>query len=187
MNATPVAPSARPRTAVDARTALVPIDTRHAGAIQLLVASDRSIVEQTRLPDPYPEDGAERWIAYARPRHQRSEEFTFAVEHDGEVVGACGLIVSEDGREAELGYWIGRPYWGRGLATDAARAAVAFAFDRTDVDRVVALPLAANAPSRRVLEKAGFRFVDLRPAEAPWQGQEQAAYESVRKGTATHV
>lgn len=161
-------------------TALVPIASRHADAVQRLVASDRSIVEQTRLPDPYPEDGAQRWIDHARPRHEQGEEYTFAVEHGGAVVGACGLIVSAGKREAELGYWIGRPYWGHGYATEAARMAVAFAFDRAGIERVVAVPLADNAPSRRVLEKAGLRFVGLRPAEAPWEGREQAVYESVR-------
>ena len=166
------------------RTTLVPIVQRHADAIQQLVTTDRSIIEQTRLPDPYPDDGAERWIEHARPRHQRGEEYTFAVEHDREIVGACGLIVSDDKREAELGYWIGRPYWGCGYATEAARAAVAFAFEWIELDRVVALPLATNAPSRRVLEKAGLQFVEVRPAEAPWSGQEQAVYEAVREGPA---
>lgn len=170
-----------------ALTTLVPIVPKHADTIQRLVASDRSIIEQTRLPDPYPEDGAARWIEYARPRHQQDTEYTFAVEHDREVVGVCGLIVSDDRREAELGYWIGRPYWGRGYATEAARASVAFAFDWTDVDRVVALPLADNLPSRRVLEKAGFRLTGLRPAEAPWEGKEQAVYESARERIAIQV
>ena len=161
-------------------TTLVPIAPRHARAVQRLVTSDRSIIEQTRLPDPYPDDGAAQWIEYAQPRHEQGAEYTFAVEHDGEVVGACGLIVSDDRREAELGYWIGRPYWGRGCATQAARAAVAFAFESANVDRVVALPLAGNAPSRCVLEKAGLRLIGLRSAEAPWAGQEQAVYEAVR-------
>ena len=159
---------------------LVPLALRHSAAVQRLVTSDRSVAEQTRLPDPYPEDGAARWTEYARPRHEQGAEYTFAVEHDGAVVGACDLIVKADRREAELGYWIGRPYWGRGFATEAALAAVAFAFERTDVDRVVALPLADNAPSRRVLEKAGLRLRGFRPAEAPWNGQEQAVYEAIR-------
>ena len=163
------------------RTTLVPIVPKHAEAIQRLATTARSIVEQTRLPDPYPEDGAERWIQYAQPRHQRGEEYTFVVEHDCEVVGACGLIVSDDGHEAELGYWIGQPYWGRGYATEAARTAVAFAFESAEVDRVVALPLSTNVPSRRVLEKAGLRLVGLRPAESPWSDQEQAVYEAVRE------
>lgn len=163
------------------RITLAPVEPRHADAIQRLVTSDRSIIEQTRLPDPYPEDGAALWIEYAQPRHLQGVEYTFAVEHDCEVVGSCGLIVSSDQCVAELGYWIGRPYWGHGYATEAARAAVAFAW--ANVDRVVALPLADDLPSRRVLEKAGLRLTGPRPAEAPWEEQERAVYESVRERT----
>ena len=159
---------------------LVPVGPEHAGAVQRLVVSDRQIVAQTRLPDPYPEDGAASWIGHVRRRWGR--EYAFAVRHGGETVGVCGLVVAEGEREAELGYWIGRPHWGRGVATEAARAAVAFAFGPAGLDRVVALPLATNAASRRVLEKAGLRLTGLRPAEARWEGQEQAVYRAVREG-----
>lgn len=165
--------------------ALVPIAPEHAEAIQRLVATDRAILEQTRLPDPYPDDGAASWIAYARPRHDRGEEYTFAVvDERGGVVGACGLVVSEDRREAELGYWVGQPHRGKGYATAAVRAALAFAFERAGLARVFALPLATNEASRRVLEKAGLRLTGVRPAEARWAGAEQAVYEVEREGRA---
>lgn len=91
--------------------------------------------------------------------------------------------VREQG-EAELGYWIGRPHWGLGYATEAACADVASAFAGARVERVVALPLVDNVPSRRVLEKAGLWFVGLCPAEVPWEGREQAVYESIRGAAA---
>ena len=100
------------------------------------------------------------------------------VDSEGETVGACGLIVSD--REAELGYWIGAPFRGAGHAAAAARAAVRFAFGEAGLDRVVALPLAENSASRRVLENAGLRLVGLQPAEARWAGQTQALYEVTR-------
>ena len=161
---------------------LVPVAPGHAGAIQRLVTGSRDVVEQTRLPDPYPADGAAAWIEYVRPRHQRGEEYSFAVvDHEGRTVGACGLVVQSDRREAELGYWIGAPYRGEGYASAAAREAVRFALADAELERVFALPLADNAGSRRVLEKAGLRFVRLRPAEERWVGREQAVYE-VRRG-----
>ena len=163
--------------------ALTPVAPEHAGAIQSLVASSHDVVVQTRLPDPYPEGGAASWIEYARPRHARGEEYAFAVVSEGgEVVGACGLIVQPDGREAELGYWIGRSFRGRGYATAAAGLAVRFAFSQAGLSRVFALPLATNVPSRRALEGAGLEFVRLQPAEARWPGQEQALYEVARVG-----
>ena len=161
-------------------TELVPIAPHHAEAVQRLVTGSRDIAEQTRLPDPYPEGAAAAWIAYAVPRHQRGEEYAFAVVGpDGETVGACGLIVR--GAEAELGYWIGRPFRGEGHASAAARLAVRFAFDEAGLDRLVALPLAENAASRRVLERAGLRFVRTQPAEARWAGRQQALYERTRR------
>ena len=68
----------------------------------------------------------------------------------------------------------------RSHAAAAARAAVRFAFGEAGLDRVVALPLAENAASRRVLERAGLRLVGLQPAEARWAGQTQALYEVTR-------
>jgi RimJ/RimL family protein N-acetyltransferase len=160
---------------------LAPIAPEHAPSIQALVEGDREILAQTRLPDPYPPDGAASWIAYALPRHERGEELSFAIVTDaGEVIGACGLVVSEDRKAAELGYWIGRAYRGQGHATTAVRAALQHAFAVAGLKRVFALPLATNAPSRRVLEKAGFRLLGLQPAEARWAGQEQALYEITR-------
>lgn len=162
---------------------LVPVGPEHAGAIQRLVTGSRDNVEQTRLPDPYPEGGAAAWIEYAAPRHRRGEEYAFAiVDERGDVAGACGLIVQEGRREAELGYWVGDPYRGRGYASAAAREAVRFALAEVGLDRVFALPLATNEPSRRVLSKAGLWFVRLQPAEAKWVGQEQALYEVTREG-----
>lgn len=163
---------------------LVPVTPEHAGAVQRLATSHPAIAQQTRLPVPYPEGGAADWIAYARPRHARGEEYSFAVlDTGGAVVGACGLVLSEDRQEAELGYWIGQPYWGRGYATAAARQALCFAFDEAGVRRAVALPLKENAASRRVLEKAGMRLVRLRDAKPGWPpGTQQAEYEAVRGG-----
>ena len=77
------------------------------------------------------------------------------MNRDGETAGACGLVVQEGQRAAELGYWIGAPHRGRGYATAAAREAVRFAFAEAGLDRVFALPLAENVASRRVLERVG--------------------------------
>lgn len=160
-------------------TRLVPVGPEHAGPIQRLVEASPDVVGQTRLPDPYPPGGAAPWVAAVAPRHGRGEEYAFAVvDGGGAVVGACGLVVA--GREAELGYWVGRGHRGRGHATAAARAAVRFAFGTAGLDRVFALPLADNAASRRVLERAGLALVGTRPAEARWAGRHQAEYEAVR-------
>jgi RimJ/RimL family protein N-acetyltransferase len=68
-----------------------------------------------------------------------------------------GLHIAEAHRRAELGYWIGVPFWGRGYATEAARAAVAFGFETLRLNRIYAHHFAGNTASQRVLEKIGMR------------------------------
>jgi RimJ/RimL family protein N-acetyltransferase len=160
---------------MSASVTLEPIAPRHADAVQHLAAHP-DVVATTNLPDPYPEDGAAQWIAYVRPRHEAGEEFAFAIMNaDSQLVGVTGLVGVTD-TEAELGFWIGRPYWSRGYATAAARQAVHFAFEEVGLRRVVARPLARNAPSCRVLEKLDFRFQQTETHEHPkWTDDDRFA------------
>ncbi|WP_433791191.1 GNAT family N-acetyltransferase [Actinoplanes sp. CA-252034] len=83
----------------------------------------------------------------------------FAVEHEGHVVGAVELRVTNHiHARGEFGYALARSAWGRGLATEAAAAVLAFAFDRAGLHRVAATCDPANTGSRRVLEKTGLTY-----------------------------
>lgn len=140
---------------------LEPYGARHAPAFQRL-AEDACIAATTLVPHPYPPDGAARFAEDAARARARGEAYAFAVveARGGAVVGSCGLKHVDRGEgQAELGYWIGVPFWGRGYATAAVRQAVRFAFDDLGLDRVVAEVLASNPGSARVLEKAGFEAV----------------------------
>jgi len=146
---------------------LAPLAPRHAPAIQRL-AADPLIAATTLLPDPYPADGAERFVAASAAAWAEGTAYTFAVLAGTEVVGACGLKDVSDG-QAELGYWIGVPYWGRGYATEASRLAAAFGFEALGLRRITAHTLARNPSSARVLEKASFRRVgEARNPFAKW-------------------
>lgn len=149
---------------------LEPVDPAHAPEVQRLAVSHPDIVGMTRMPDPYPEDGAATWIEQVRPLHERGEMFAFAiVRGDGQLVGMIGLMgPGESG--AEMGYWIGAPYWNRGYATEAVRQMVSLAFDEIGVERVYATPLERNVASCRVLEKNGFRLARRYPnVEPKWK------------------
>lgn len=139
-------------------TALVtldPIAPRHANAVQRL-ASHPDVIATTNLPDPYPEDGAAQWIEDVQCRRAAEIEFPFAILNtDDTLVGVTGLI-EVSGGVAELGYWVGTPYWGRGYATAANRRVLRFGFEELGLDKVFARPLERNAASRRVLDKLGF-------------------------------
>lgn len=136
---------------------LEPISPLHAAALQVLL-EDPAIAETTPFPSPYPPDGAQAWIAEALALQQAGTRYAFtAFDSDGTPVGVSLLKdVDAPTREAELGYWIGRPYWGRGRATAAAAATLAIAFETLGLCAVQAVCLEANPASLRVLEKLGF-------------------------------
>ncbi len=108
----------------------------------------------SRLPHPYPLDGAVQWIGGQDADFHR--ERPFAVTLDGELIGSVGLV--GEAESFELGYWIGEPWWGRGFATEAARAMCSFAFERLDAEQVTAGHFVINDASGRVLAKCGFRY-----------------------------
>lgn len=109
------------------------------------------------FPHPYTEGDAEAWIA----RMEKAEELptSFAVRVEGEPVGGIGFSRREKAESrltASVGCWIGEAYWGRGLATDALRQVVRYAFNRFDFERLEAMVIEGNRASCRVLEKNGF-------------------------------
>jgi ribosomal-protein-alanine N-acetyltransferase len=77
---------------------------------------------------------------------------------DGQFVGLCGIEELSGTNDGELDYYLGKPYWGQGFMTEAARAIVHFAFENTSWDRVVAAIIPANIASNRVLDHLGFIY-----------------------------
>ncbi len=127
-----------------------------AGAVAAL-ANDRRIAENTaRLPHPYRVADAREWIVGA---NMQAGERTFLIEHNGAVIGACGLELRHD--LPEIGYWLGVPYWGKGYATEAVRALIDHAFDELGHDTLVAGARTTNPASRRLLEKCGFQWTGV--------------------------
>lgn len=127
-------------------------------AVQLL-ANDADVARNTlNIPHPYTDQDAEDWIASHPEQLQRREAVTYAVTTRVEgVVGAVGLILDLEHARAELGYWIGAPYWGHGYATEAAAAVVAWGFRSLELNRIHASHFPRNPASGRVLRKLGMR------------------------------
>lgn len=149
-----------PERALAYPVTLRPFGLGDAPRVQLL-AGEREVAEMTALiPYPYPDGAAETWITGQAREQAAGREYTYAVtsSDDGTLVGAIGLrpVAAEHGN---LGYWIGRPYWGRGYATAAARAVIALAFGLLDVDALTAPHLARNPASGRVMEKSGMSLL----------------------------
>ncbi|MCR5576066.1 MAG: GNAT family N-acetyltransferase [Oscillospiraceae bacterium] len=123
--------------------------------------SNRKILDYLRdgLPYPYTEADAEAYIS-AMLAADADKAFAFAVTLDDEAVGSIGAFRCENihSRTAELGYYLGEEYWGRGCMTSAVRQLCAYIFENTDIIRIFAEPFSYNVGSCRVLEKAGFRY-----------------------------
>ena len=140
-----------------ARLSLRPPHAADAPALARLVDDIDIARMTTAIPHPYPHDAAEGFIdrmARADPGRER----LFAVEAAGEgFVGLLGFHPNEQGAP-ELGYWLGRPFWGRGYMTEAVRAALAWAGGDWGKRFVMAGHFADNDASGRVLIKAGFLY-----------------------------
>ena len=108
-----------------------------------------------RFPYPYTAADADAWIGMASVE---SPPTNFAIVVGGEAVGGIGLTLGTDvfHRSAEIGYWLGEPFWGHGIATEALHAVTEYAFGYFDICRLEAGVFEWNPASMRVLEKVGY-------------------------------
>ena len=108
-----------------------------------------------QFPHPYTRRDGQTFLRHIR---ERRPETTFAIAVNGEGVGAIGFVLQKDVERvsAEIGYWLGEAFWGRGIASEALTALTQFAIDEHRLSRLFAVPFASNAASCRVLEKAGY-------------------------------
>jgi ribosomal-protein-alanine N-acetyltransferase len=110
-----------------------------------------------RFPYPYTTSDARNWLEIvigSKP------ETNFAISVDDEAVGGIGFSIQPDVgyRSAEIGYWLGEDFWGRGITTDAVKAVSEYAFANYDLCRLFAHVFEWNEASARVLEKAGYKL-----------------------------
>ncbi len=139
------------------RCQVTPLEPTHAEAVQHL-AVDPILAKTTRLPSPYPPDGAARFIAMLQSPEGRASARVLAILDGETLVGVVGLHGLADPRGPELGYWIGRPYWGRGYATYGVGMMLTSAFVSLKLPALRAAALESHAASLRVLQKHGFHF-----------------------------
>jgi RimJ/RimL family protein N-acetyltransferase len=124
-------------------------------------AGDKRVATMTaRIPHPYPPGEASRYIARVRAENATGRGLTLAVTLKADPSGLIGMIGFGPERDDQLslGYWIGRPHWGQGFATEAAQALIDATFTLASADEIVATTRSINAASRGVLEKCGFQL-----------------------------
>ncbi len=120
------------------------------------LAGNRKVAEMLgRMPHPYGEREARAFIRAVASR-KAGTAYALTLAETGAFIGGAGL--NGGGRELELGYWIGEPYWGKGYATEAAHALIDLAFRATEIERLHVSCRVLNEASRRVIHKCGFQY-----------------------------
>lgn len=142
-------------TLVTPRLRLRPFQMDDATGVER-IANDQRIAGTTRLPYPYPEGLAARWIASHEGAFRAGVDATFAIELETALIGAVSLMhIDQANANGELGFWIAPDHWGKGLATEAAQAVVDWGFRERPLHRIYAFYMPHNPASGRVLAKLG--------------------------------
>lgn len=164
------------------RLILRPFTLTDAPRVQALAGAPEIASTTLTVPHPYEDGMTEAWIeTHATAFEARSQAiFGIVLRETSELVGAMGLRIHEEHANAELGYWIGVPYWNRGYASEAARSVIRFGFENLGLHRVYATHFVRNPASGRVMQKAGMQYeATLRQHVRKGDGFEDLAYYGI--------
>jgi len=141
------------------RLQLRPFSMKDAPVVQQLASEYEIAANTLRIPHPYELKMAEEWIAGQAKAIGEQRELTWAVilEEKNLLIGSIGLIIIKEFDQAELGYWIGKPYWNTGYVSEAATAVIEYGFKNLDLHRIHAHHLSRNPASGKVLQKIGMQ------------------------------
>ncbi|MEJ2355154.1 MAG: GNAT family N-acetyltransferase [candidate division WOR-3 bacterium] len=141
------------------RLILRPLLLSDADRVRLLAGNRKIADKMLNIPHPYKKGIAREWISTHQAKFEEGEAIHFAIVlKSGEVlIGVIGLNVNKDYNRAELGYWIGEEFWGRGYATEAARAVVEYGFLRLSLHKITSSHFARNPASGKVMRKIGMK------------------------------
>ena len=132
-----------------------PFSMKDAQEVQRL-AGERDIAANVRdIPHPYEDGVAEAWIASHRDKFRHGEIIFAVTLRDGRLIGSIGLVVDRPNEIAELGFWIGKPYWNSGYCTEAATAMLRYGFGELGLNRIHCFHFSRNTASGRVIQKLG--------------------------------
>ncbi|HEY9636577.1 MAG TPA: GNAT family N-acetyltransferase [Coleofasciculaceae cyanobacterium] len=146
------------------RLILRPFTFADAPDVQRLAGAHEIAATTLMIPHPYEDGMAEEWIKTHPAAFEEGTgvNFAIALRESGELCGAIGLGIDAENNNAELGYWIGKPYWGKGYCTEAARAVVEYGFEVIGLHRIQATHFSHNPASGRVMQKIGMSYEGCR-------------------------
>ncbi|NTV63988.1 MAG: GNAT family N-acetyltransferase [Oscillochloris sp.] len=142
------------------RLRLRPFALADAPTIQQLASAAEIAAVTLHIPHPYPDGLAEQWIAGHPEAAQSGVGLTWAITDraSATLYGAIGIVIREQHQHAEMGYWIGVPFWGRGYCSEAAATVLAHGFGALGLHRILAHHFGGNPASGRVMQKIGMRY-----------------------------
>jgi len=139
-------------------------------------ANPRIAAHTLNLPSPYTDKDAVFWINLANQGFKNGTHYIFAIRHraGNDFIGGIGLTVEPRFNRAEVGYWLGEPFWNRGYVTEATRAIIRFGFENLGLNKITSSHLVQNPASGRVMQKSGMT-------------REGELKEHIRKDSAYHT
>ena len=150
------------------------------------LAGDRLIADTTlSIPHPYTDVMADKWIGKHHSQFNSKEAVVFAIvrRDSGELVGALGLGFQPEHQRAELGFWIGRPYWNKGYGTEAGNAVLEYGFTTRELNRICANHFSRNPASGRVMQKLGMiHECHVRQHARKWNQFEDVEWYGILRG-----
>lgn len=142
------------------RLRLRPLEYSDGAAITRLLRERDIALTAANMPYPFSEADARAWIADTHTSAHLGSAYIFGIiqQRDDIFTGAIGLDLHGAHYRGEVGYWIGKPYWGQGFASEALRRVLQFGFEELDSNRIEANCYDYNIASARVMEKAGMIY-----------------------------
>ncbi len=128
-----------------------------AAVVQKLAGAYEVAETTLNIPHPYESGMAETWISTHQKQFENSSGVVFAVtlKESNDLIAAMGLGITQRFNRAELGYWVGKPYWGQGYATEAATEVLRYGFQNLKLNKIYASHMTGNPASGRVIQKIG--------------------------------
>ncbi|WP_241674988.1 GNAT family N-acetyltransferase [Paenibacillus luteus] len=142
------------------RLILRQLEEKDADAMELLI-DDYEVARTTlNIPYPYPKGSAVSFILHRAEVAGDGDGYSFAVIHKEKeaFMGSIGMQINKSSNRAELGYWLGKPYWNQGFITEGVRRIIQFAFEELGLHKIHAAAMSKNPASSSVMKKAGMKY-----------------------------
>lgn len=156
MESKTMAPNKIPTIKTD-RLTLRPFNLSDAKEVQRQAGNPKVASTTAAIPHPYPDGAAEDWISKHQEWFEKGQAVDWAIEHDenNNLIGCMSLGVNKVNQRAEIAYWIGEENWSKGYCSEAAKAAIKYAFDEMSLNKITSRHMLENPASGKVMQNAG--------------------------------